>query len=146
MAYLGEVDFPTEIDHVLVCYCSDPYYRESTEEFFRQHLGLVHYDQLVFPGGPEAVVISSTTFTVDRRRVELLHKKHQFERVVGVAHLNCVYYRLRYPSKDDEARRMQQESDLREFVRVIQRLVPGATVEIFYAAEENGRVSFRQSE
>lgn len=140
--YTSQGEFPQEIDHVLVMYCSDPYYRRAVEEFLQEYLGLGQYDLLVMPSGPANILQSSLTFISDRPRVKFLHEKHKIEKVIGIAHLNCLHYKQRYPALDEQARRQKQEDDLRHFSETVAKVVPGVETQVYFAQEVDGHVQF----
>lgn len=142
VAYQSEEAWPDSIDHALVLHCSDPWYREATAEFLEDYLGLYHCDSLVVPGGPAVVLQSSLTFTADRAKLKMLQEHHEVARFVGIAHLDCAYYKLRYPSASDGERMARQLADLREFERYVRSLVREAEIQLFFAERAEGRVRF----
>ncbi len=137
--YVSRCAWLDEVDHVLVVFCSEPRYRESTAEYLDAR-GLARYDLAVMPGGPAMILQSSFTFTSDRPRIQLLLQEHRVARVIGIAHLNCAYYRHRYENLPPDELRMRQENDLRSFRDEIGGLAPGVAVELYYAEPQDGHV------
>ncbi len=125
----------------MVVFCSDPRYREAIAEFLGTK-GIVHYDQTVMPGGPAIILQSSFTFINDRARIKLLLDEHRIHRVIGIAHVNCAYYRHRYENVPPEEMRKMQENDLRFFREEIGKLAPEVAVELYYAEGKSGHVHF----
>lgn len=139
--YKSNAAWPSDIDHALVLHCSDPWYREATTEFL-VYLGFSHSDLFAVPGGPASVLQSSLTFTADRSRVKLLMERHEVTRFVGVVHLNCSYYKIRYRALSDEGRVEKQVSDLREFKRYIRSIAPEGEIKLFFAEQADGHIRF----
>lgn len=123
-------------------YCSDPWYREATVEFLDYYLELSHYDQLVVPGGGANILLSSFSFVIDRNRVKILDMLHSFKRVISIAHYNCAFYRLKYPTLKEEDIPKKQEDDLGILVAELHKLVPMVEVEIYLGMEVAGKVNF----
>lgn len=136
--------WPKGLDHTLVVYCSDPWYREATAEFLAYHSQIAQYDQIVLPGGPGVAVQSSFTFTSDRPRIRQLYLSHGLKKVIAIAHRNCIYYRRRHPALGDETRVRKQLEDLKEFSLVIGKLLEGIPVETYFAESTGEHVQFTQ--
>lgn len=139
--YVSRCAWLDQVDHVLVVFCSDPRYREAIAEFLGAK-GIARYDVAVMPGGPAIIVQSSFTFINDRARIKLLLDEHQIHRVIGIAHLNCGYYRHRYENAPPEDMRKMQENDLRFFREEIGKLAREVAVELYYAEGRGGHVHF----
>ncbi len=139
--YVTRCAWLDEVDHALVVFCSEPRYREAIVEFLSTK-DIVRYDQAVMPGGPAMILQASFTFTSDRARIKLLLDEHNITRVIGIAHLNCAYYRHRYEDMPPEETRKLQETDLRLFREEIDTLSPGVAVELYYAEGKDGHVHF----
>ena len=133
--YISQALYPQDIDRTLVMHCSDPYYREATAEYLGKSLRLFQYDLMANPGGPTVVLQSSLTFTTDRARMKLLTEHHHLTRFVGISHLNCAYYKLRYPSLSDEERRKKQLEDLNGFERIVRSFVPQAEIKLCFVEQ-----------
>jgi hypothetical protein len=139
--YVSRCAWLDQVDHVLVTFCSEPRYREAIVEFLGTK-GIIRYDQAVLPGGPAIILQSSFTFINDRARIKLLLDEHQINRVIGIAHLNCAYYRHRYENVSPQDMREMQENDLRLFREEIGKLAPEVAVELYYAEGKSGHVHF----
>lgn len=142
VVYQSTVPWPEAIDHTLVMYCSDPWYKEATAEFVDNYLELHHCDQLVAPGGSCVVLQSSLTFTTDRQRLLLLNQLHALQKTVAIAHANCAAYKQRYPTLPDEQRRKKQEADLFEFQQYVSAAMSGISVELYFAEAASEHVQF----
>jgi hypothetical protein len=142
VVYTSETPWVNESEHVLTMACSDPRFREATEEFIRVHFRLRRFDQLILPGGPASILISASSFFAIRPQVKMLHETHDFKRILAIAHHDCVYYRLKYSKLDEAARRERQIADLREFSKEVAKLAPGATVELYYAEPASGYIQY----
>lgn len=124
--------------------CSDGRFGDADHQLIH-HLDLERPDELSIPGGPGRILLSGPMFFAERDKIKLLHGKHHFTRIVGVAHHDCAYYQGRYPHLAPEARKERQIADLREFRVEVGKLVPGAQIETFYAGPgENATIQYVQ--
>lgn len=120
-------------NQALVIACSDPRFRKSTEHFVEKHLNLERFDPLFLPGGPAAVLTTSSSFFLMRAYIEMLNQLHAFKKIVGIAHRHCGYYHLRYPNHSEPELNVQQWQDLQLFAGEIARLVPNIKIECYFA-------------
>lgn len=133
MTYVSTVPWKNESQHTLVMACSDPRTAVATYEFLKQHCDLSRFDPIMRAGGPATVLLSATQFFVTRMEISLLHERHEFKHIIGIAHDDCGWYKYKYPELDADKRRQKQKDDLNEFRKVILKLVPNAAVQLFFA-------------
>lgn len=141
-AFTSSAPWNGETDRTLVVACSDPRFREATEEFFQNHFGLNRYDSLFIPGGPICVLLTSSMFFVIRPLLRWLCQSHHLKKVISVSHFDCGYYKYRYPRLSEDERRNRQVVDLKQFGVDMNTLFPGVQVENYFAVPREGHIDF----
>lgn len=132
-----------EHDHTLIVDCSDPRLPEAREDFCEEHLKVSRYDALFVPGGPAVLTLNEAFCFLERKRVKLLNNLHKIKRVIGLAHHDCAYYKLRYDGIKEEELRNKQCVDLINFRQEMQLLTSCVSVELYYAGpNENGFTAY----
>jgi hypothetical protein len=126
-------------------YCSDGRYGEHFDDFLHNALKLPRYDRLAVPGGAACLAGHFSSFREEEGVIEQLRfliKAHGIERVVLIAHQDCVFYteRLRVSPLQVET---QQREDTEAAVRRIRSLASGLTVDAFFARKHSdGTIQF----
>ena len=127
----------------LVVHCSTYRFRRAFDEFIEKTLAIEDYDRIAVPGGPQflaALEYLPKFAWVGNRWMKFLVQTHELRRVVLITHLDCNWYlRLLGTGAEMEAR---QREDLRQARDKLLELLPGLTVEAYFAIRRNGRVEF----
>jgi hypothetical protein len=144
LEYVAHAPWFDTNDHTLVISCSDPRYKESRDEYLKEHRGLLRPAEIKLPGGPAIILLSSPAFFTVRPLIALLHKHLHFDHVIGLAHRGCAYYTERYSRLNAEGVYRKQVEDLFEYEAEILRLIRGASVELFFEDLVDGHVGFRR--
>ena len=121
-------------------YCSDGRFGEHFDDFLHNYLKLPRYDRLAVPGGAACLAGHFLSFWEEEGLIEQLRflvKMHGLERVVLVAHQDCVFYaeRLHVSPLQMET---QQREDMQTAVQRIRCAPPGLLVNAFFAQEMLG--------
>ena len=87
-------------------------------------------------------LFASPAYLPMRQHLTLLHEAHSFRLVVTVGHFPCRYYGKRYARLDTTDRRRRALSDLQQFKANLGRLVPGVSVETFFAEPAEDHIQF----
>ncbi len=121
----------------LVICCVDGRWFRHIEEFVRESLKAGHRtDWMCVPGGVEPLTLLSFVpkdFNFMRRRLEALVAAHGTSRVILIAHEDCAWYRLLKIGPLRMDLRGRQIGDLRRAARVIHEMIPGVSVETYFA-------------
>lgn len=144
LEYVASVPWLDTSDHTLAISCSDPRYKESRDEYLKEHRGLLRPTEIKLPGGPAIILLSSPAFFTVRPLITLLHKHLHFDRAIGLAHRGCAYYAEKYPKLNKERVYRKQIEDLFEYETEILRLIRGVSVELFFEDLVDERVGFRR--
>jgi hypothetical protein len=128
---------------VLAIHCSDHRFQAGIRDFLDEGLNLrANYDCLVVPGGPECLVELETLpkFSwVSRKWSRTLIRMHSLKRLVLIAHQDCGWYKwLEEWHTIGASVRRKQEEDLRTAAGLARQLHPELTVELFFAAWDDG--------
>jgi hypothetical protein len=140
--FVSECLWHEDNEHVLVVACPDPRFREARGEFIAARYDIRRYDPLIVPGGPQSILDEASHSGATREMIKLLNTAHGFQRVIGISHYDCRAYREAFPLLTEGERRVRQIEDLRSFEAEIERLVPGAPVEVYYCEPYEGRIRF----
>lgn len=133
----------SEISHALVVDCSDPRLPQARAEMLAKMFGISHPDPIIVPGGPALFVPSASFYFIQHEWVELLDGTHKFEKIIGLAHLDCLYYKKKYPADNQAEIYNRQINDLRNFRIRILEIIPGGQVELLYASpNQDGFIAY----
>lgn len=124
-------------------YCSDGRYGDQFDEFLHQRLGLPRYDRLAIPGGAAVLANHLTTYREQDALLDQLRflvEAHGLERVVLIAHQNCVFYIKRLYTAENRLR-WQQEEDLARAAEAVRSVSSRLSVASYFAALDGGTVS-----
>jgi len=149
---IWEIDRP----HILIVACSDGRYQQSLDEFLDGYLGITHYDRLYAPGGPGALAFSALSYFRGeqfRQEATFLVDAHGLEEIVFVFHgptdregppeAMCADYRRKMYGATPQEISKQQEADLQEAVRAVQKANKEIRVSAFRAeVQADRRVQF----
>jgi hypothetical protein len=144
MTIQASTAFDAKHPDALAVYCSDGRLTSSIEELLKA-LGHLRHDTLTLPGGPG--LLSHWTarhgegYTV-REAAQFLIRAHGIKTVVLVSHVDCGYYRARYPEASGQEREERGVRDLTAGLAAMGELVPGVAVKAFFARIVGGRVRF----
>jgi hypothetical protein len=100
-------------------------------------------DALLWPGGPATFLVSAPWFFAVKAQVEFLVVEHELTRIIAVAHLDCLFYRRKYPSLSSDERVQQQEKDLRAFRDQASQIKAGLKIDLYYEEPIDGRIQYR---
>ncbi|MBI4957136.1 MAG: hypothetical protein HY908_34300 [Myxococcales bacterium] len=128
----------------LALYCSDGRFTRAVERLM-QHLGHDRLDTLTMPGGPALLETKSAALVevgAVRSALTFLVEGHHIRELLLVAHAGCGYYRRRYPIHEPAQIHAQQLADLRAAAAWARRALTVASIDLFYATTEHGRVAF----
>lgn len=144
---------------VLVISCSSNAFYPYLREFLENALGLAEgsFDVLLVPGGAQFLLLSDylPKFAwVGRKWISFLVERHGLSRVVVVAHDDCAWYAeerllpsflLRF-GHDTLSAAERQKRDLGEIVASLRGLLPGTSVEAWFAGKgADGILTFVRS-
>jgi hypothetical protein len=136
---------PTRPDTVIIS-CVDGRWRAQIQDFTVSHLEAdLHADFLAVPGGIEPLTLLDHVpkdFNFFRRRLESLVEGHNTRRIVAIAHQDCGWYKTRTFLSLKIDLRERQIADLRRAAARLREMLPGVTVETYFARHE-GRESER---
>jgi hypothetical protein len=130
---VGFAGFEVE-SHTLVIDCSDGRFRQAVARFMAEHLRVDVYYEISIPGGPVRATLNGEMFFAVQADMKKLAKVHPIDRVIGIAHFDCAYYKGKYPKLDPEAIRSLQLKDLLLFKKEVPRIVRDAAIELYYAS------------
>jgi hypothetical protein len=130
---------PSRPDTVIIS-CVDGRWREHIRAFAADHLKAdEHADFLAVPGGIEPLTLVDLVpkdFNFFRRRLESLVEEHGTKRIVAIAHQDCAWYRTRTILSMRIDLRERQIADLRRAAARLREMLPGVTVETYFARLE----------
>ena len=130
---------PNRPDTVIIS-CVDGRWREQIQEFTVNHLKAdLHADFLAVPGGIEPLTLFDLVpkdFNFFRRRLESLIDAHGTKRIVAIAHQDCAWYKTRTFLSMKIDLRERQVADLRRAAAHLREMLPGVTVETYFARLE----------
>ncbi len=121
-----------EHDHTLVVDCSDPRLPEARHDFLNKCCGISRYDPIIVPGGPVVATLSNAFCYVDHERIRMLHTLHTFQRVIGIVHFECGYYKHHHRGATHLDLYDRQVTDSYHFRDTLVTLTPGAKVEVYH--------------
>lgn len=136
IVYRSSAQWINETGRALVMPCSDGRFGDDEEEFLRRHCRLERFDRLIVPGGPASILLASSWFFAIREHFQMLSTAHDVNKVVGIAHHDCVYYAKKYPRLTPEERIELKISDLIVFKQEVLRMAPACEVLTYYVEIE----------
>jgi hypothetical protein len=120
----------------LAIHCSDPRYQPHFQDFLRTGLGLEHYSVVAVPGGAH-------TFTLTEHLPQFSWAAWQYvdfmtalttpARVILIGHQDCRWYQQAQFEHLHGGSDHAQHADLQRVKSEIQRRLPGAAVETWFA-------------
>jgi hypothetical protein len=117
--------------------CVDGRWYHHCHEFVRTLLeDGTPIDIVAVPGGIEPLALMDLDpkdFNFLRRRLQAVIDAHGTQRIVAIAHQDCAWYQGRTLEGARGDARDQQVDDLRRATAVLQEMVPGVTVDMYYA-------------
>lgn len=110
----GKVSFKEEDKRNLVIMCSDWRFREPSQQFLKEHLGLIGYDLIAVPGAMHFLVsmLLPKFMWVGRRWLKFFFDHHHTTRLIVLSHGDCGWYKFLYAVEQfTPALRVAQEVD-----------------------------------
>lgn len=125
---------PQSQAQALVIHCSDSRFRPYFQRFLEQRSDLRSWFVLAVPGGPHVLCedAGAGAMATGWDWVEFLITRGNPQRVLLVAHSDCLWYRQGPCAASPQDCRAKQESDLRAAAREILNRYPGLEVEMLY--------------
>lgn len=121
---------------VVVVHCSDPRYQPHFQDFLRNALKLERYALVAVPGGAQFLTMVDylPKFSwVGWRWMKFMFDVARAERLVLIAHDDCLWYFNRHFGLERAALRPRQEQDMREVRAALAERFPRLRVESYYA-------------
>jgi hypothetical protein len=147
--YASSVPWNATRPDTVIISCVDGRWRAQIQDFAVNHLKAdLHTDFLAVPGGIEPLTLLDHVpkdFNFFRRRIESLVEGHSTRRIVAIAHQDCGWYKTRTFLSLRIDLRERQIADLRRAAARLREMLPGVTVETYFArheGRESGRVVF----
>jgi len=134
-------DFPgwRDLPRTLVISCCDGRFATAKNEFLTQGLRLSVFDEVTVPGGPVSITFDGNMFFAIEDFVKILAKAHPLERVIGIFHYDCAYYKAKFPKLDEVGILDKQKEHVKQFKERIRGILKEAHVECYYACEGHNR-------
>jgi hypothetical protein len=143
--YESSVRFDENRIRAAAIYCSDGRFGETFDDFLHNGLKLPRYDRLALPGGAACLAGHFLACREEDGIIEQLRfliRVHGLQRVVLIAHQDCVFYteRLHVPSSRLESR---QREDLEAAAERIRSIARNLEVIAFFASKNSdGTIRF----
>jgi hypothetical protein len=129
----------------LVVHCSDPRYQPHFQDFLRTAHGLEHYALIAVPGGVHAFTLTEylPKFSwAGWRWVDFMANLTGPDRVVLIGHHDCRWYQDARFQHLHGGTDLAQHADLRRVKAEMQRRLPDATVETWFARLDGLQATF----
>ena len=118
--------------------CMDFRFREATQSFVAEGLGIKNFDLVAVPGAAKGVIEKTATGEVGSTSAEIAERLHRVTKVIFVNHGTCGAYSI--PDAEKELER--QSADLTETRRIFSEQFPTLSIRSFFAQKNDGAINY----
>lgn len=131
----------------VVIHCADPRFQIPFRRFIIEDLGIRSYSPLVIGGGAHSLGAKSKlpeSFRIVWEQMEFFINVSGLHRVILINHEDCLWYKKMESDLAAEQLKDKGRKDLRISAETIAAKFPEVRIETFWAALNDGQVSFEK--